>query len=175
MLANYPFLFCSRKRLIFEKVDNVTLAAGSWSENRPGSARYFSAVRFANFVKQAEVSMRSLQDRNGKISLWYGMNFLVDLRGNPVAIVKDGLIYSLKAEPVASWKFGNVIDLDGTTLLKRGFAEDGPGPRLRPLPIKISEVGAEIESSMRKPWGSELAFVETLRLVSRDFRLNGQP
>jgi hypothetical protein len=119
--------------------------------------------------------MRSLQNQRGRIRLWYGMSFLVDLRGNPVAIVKDEVIYSLRAEPVASWKWGNVIDLDGTTLLKSGLAEDGPGPRLRPLRVQVSKLDAEIEPSMRKPWGSELAFVETLRLVSRDFRLNGQP
>jgi 4-fold beta-flower domain-containing protein len=116
--------------------------------------------------------MRSLQDRNGKIRLWYGMSFLVDLGGNPVAIVKDGLIYSLKAEPVASWKFGNVIDLDGTTLLKNGRSDDGPGPRLVPLLVRPECAGDERGLQKRKPWGSELAFIETLRLVSRDFRLN---
>ena len=92
-----------------------------------------------------------------------------------MAIVKDEVIYSLRAEPVASWKFGNVIDVDGTTLLMRGLVEDGPGPRLRPLRVKSFNLGADIERSMRKPWGSELAFVETLRLMSRNFRLNGQP
>ena len=119
--------------------------------------------------------MRSLHDQNGRIRLWYDgpTSFLVDLGGDPVAIIRDEVVYSLRAEPVASWKYGNVIDLDGTTLLKRGLAEDGLGPRLRPLPFKASDLGAEIEPSMRKPWGSELAFVETLRLMSRDYRLNG--
>jgi hypothetical protein len=126
-------------------------------------------------VEQAEVFVRSLHDRNSRIRLWYDgrTSFLVDLGGDPVAIVKDEVIYSLRAEPVASWKWGNVIDLDGTTLLMRGLAEDGPGPRLRPLRVKVSKLGADIERSMRKPWGSELAFVETLRLLGRDFRLNG--
>lgn len=119
--------------------------------------------------------MRSLHDQNGRIRLWFDgrTSFLVDLGGYPVAIIKGEVVYSLRAEPVASWKFGNVIDLDGTTLLKRGLAEDGPGPRLRPLRFKASNLGGEIERSMRKPWGNELAFVETLRLISRDFRLKG--
>jgi hypothetical protein len=119
--------------------------------------------------------MRSLHDQAGRVRLWFDgrTSFLVDLGGNPVGIVKNEVIYSLRAEPVASWKSGNVIDLDGQVLLHRGLADDGPGPRLRPLPVKVANVGPEIERSVRKPWGSELAFVETLRLVSRDVRLNG--
>lgn len=119
--------------------------------------------------------MRSLHDQQGRIRLWYDgpTSFLVDLGGDPVAIIKDEVVYSLRAEPVASWKFGNVIDFDGTTLLKRGLTEDGPGPRLRPLPVNVFKSDAEIKPPMRKPWGSELAFIETLRLISRDFRLNG--
>jgi hypothetical protein len=34
------FFFRGRKRLILEKVDNVTLAADSLSESRPGAMRY---------------------------------------------------------------------------------------------------------------------------------------
>ena len=118
--------------------------------------------------------MRSLHDQNGRIRLWYDgrTSFLVDLGGAPVAIVKDEVIYTLRAEPVASWKFGNVIDLDGTTLLKRGLVEDGPGPRLVLLSEKPKGDNGDISYEKRKPWGSALAFVETLRLVSRDYRLN---
>ena len=119
--------------------------------------------------------MRSLYDLNNRIRLWFDgrTSCLVDIGGNPVAIIKGEVVHNLRCEPVASWKWESVFDLDGKMLLKKGLAEDGPGPRLVPLSAKPRCDTGDIRPQARKPWGSELAFVETLRLVSRDYRLNG--
>jgi hypothetical protein len=100
-------------------------------------------------------------------------NYLVDIGGNPVAIIRKEVIYNFWSEPVAYWRWGSVIDLDGKMLLKKDLSDDGPGPRLVPLLVRPEFAGDERGLQQRKPWGSELAFVDTLRLVSRDFRLNG--
>lgn len=119
--------------------------------------------------------MLSLYDRNNRIRLWFDgrTSGLVDMGGNPVAIIKGEVIHNLRCEPVASWKWESVFDLDGKMLLKKGLTEDGPGPRLIPLSVKPRCDTGDLKLQTRKPWGSELAFVETLRLVSRDYRLNG--
>jgi hypothetical protein len=117
--------------------------------------------------------MHSLRDREQRVRLWFDGRHrsLVDLFGNPIAAVRGDLVYSLRFEPVAFWRNGIVLDLDGTVLLRRGLAEDRPKPRVV-IPLRI-EPSVETKRPTRKPWGSELALIECLRLIGLDYQLNG--
>jgi hypothetical protein len=121
--------------------------------------------------KQVEVSVRSLQDRDGKIRLWFDGRYdhLVDLRGNTLAIVKNGVVRNLRYEHVAFWRKGNVVDFDGRVLLWRGYRNDGPKHRVLPALVKCDDPSRDISRQVRKAWGSEIAFVETLRLASLEY------
>jgi hypothetical protein len=116
-----------------------------------------------------EVAMHSLHDGDGKTRLWfdYRSDNLLDLRGNALAIVIHEMIYNLRSERVAFWKNGNVVDLDGSVLLRRGHRTDGPERHVLPELVKRHDLKG-VPRQVRKSWGSEIAFIETLRLVSLD-------
>jgi hypothetical protein len=119
--------------------------------------------------------MHSLRDGKQRVRLWFDGRHgsLVDLFGNPIAAIRKDLVYSLGVEPVAFWRNGIVLDVDGTVLLRRGLAEDRPKPRvIIPLTMRI-EPSVENQRPTRRPWGSELALIECLRLIGLDHKLNG--
>jgi hypothetical protein len=119
--------------------------------------------------------MLALQDRNGGIRLWFDgrHSCLVDRWSNVLALIKGDLIYNLRSEPVAFWQHGNVVDLDGKVLLRRCFTQDGFQPRAAPGTVPRIELDRTIQRPSGKPWATQMAFIETLRLVSRDYQLNG--
>jgi hypothetical protein len=105
-----------------------------------------------------EVSMHSLHDRDGKTRLWfdYRSDNLLDLRGNPLAIVKGEVIHNLQSEQVAFWKNGNVIDLDGSMLLRRGYRKDGPKRCALLVLAKCDDPTDRNQGTVRKAWGLPL-------------------
>jgi hypothetical protein len=114
--------------------------------------------------------MLSVQNTDGRTRLWYdGRHLLLrDLHGIPVARIKGSKIYALNGQRVASWKDNNVVDLDGTVLLRgRSFGET-PEPRVPPVLLPHEDLLVRPPRRPRKPWGDERGFVETLRLISRD-------
>ena len=113
--------------------------------------------------------MLSVQNTEGRTRLWYDgrHSLLRDLRGIPVARINGNKIYALNGQRVASWKDKNVIDLNGTVLLRgRSFSEI-PEPRVPPVLLPHEDL-LDRPRRQRKPWGDERGFVETLRLISRD-------
>jgi hypothetical protein len=119
--------------------------------------------------------MHSLHDQDGKTRLWFCGRYdqLLDLRGNPIATIEGEVISNLRSEHVAFWKNGNVIDLDGSMLLRRGHRTDGPERGLLPMLVKHHDPSGGATQQVRKAWGSEIAFIETLRLVSFEYRSFG--
>jgi hypothetical protein len=114
--------------------------------------------------------MLSVQNTDGRTRLWYDgrHSLLRDLHGIPVARIKGSKIYALNGQRVASWKDKNVLDLDGTVLLRgRSFSET-PEPRVPPVLLPHEDL-VERPQRQGKAWGSEQGFVETLRLISRDY------
>ena len=109
--------------------------------------------------------MQSLHDQDGKTRLWFDgrHNQLLDLRGNPIAIIEGEVICDLRSEHVAFWRNGNVVDLDGRVLLRRGHRKDGPERCVLPV---LDYPSDHAPRPVRKAWGSEIAFIETLRLAS---------
>jgi hypothetical protein len=128
-------------------------------------------VRSLIYDATAEALMQSLHDHNGKTRLWFDGRYekLLDLWGNPLATIKDGIIRNLRSEQVAFWKNSNVIDLDGSVLLRRGHRKDGPERRVLPVLAKRDDPSGYAPRPMRKAWGSEIAFIETLRLASLEY------
>jgi|HubBroStandDraft_2_1064218.scaffolds.fasta_scaffold556382_1 hypothetical protein len=112
--------------------------------------------------------MQSLHDQDGKTRLWFDGRHdqLLDLRGNPIAIIEGEVICDLRSEHVAFWRNGNVVDLDGRVLLRRGHRKDGPERCVLPVLAKRDDPSGHAPRPVRKAWGSEIAFIETLRLAS---------
>jgi hypothetical protein len=54
----------------------------------------------------------------------------------------------------------------GKVLLRRGHRNDGPGIRALPVLAKHDDSSRDA----RRAWGSEIAFIETLRLASLEYR-----
>jgi hypothetical protein len=119
--------------------------------------------------------MRPLQDDRGGVRLWFDgrHSCLVDRWSNVLAVIKAELIYNRRSEPVAFWQHGNVVDLDGRVLLRRCLTYEGFEPSVPLGRIPRVDLGEALPRPSRKPWGTERAFIETLRLVSRDCQLNG--
>jgi hypothetical protein len=114
--------------------------------------------------------MLSVQNTDGRTRLWFDgrHSLLRDLHGIPVARIKGSKIYALNGQRVASWKDENVVDLDGTVLLRcRRFSEI-PEPHVRAVLLPHGDLLERPLRQTRKPWGGERGFVETLRLISRD-------
>jgi hypothetical protein len=115
--------------------------------------------------------MHSLDDQDGKTRLWFDPrhDHLLDLRGNPLATIQGESIRDLRLEHVAFWKNGNVIDLDGRVLLRRGYRKDGPKCHVLPVLAKRDDPSGQAQRPLRKPWRTDVAFIETLRLASFEY------
>lgn len=114
--------------------------------------------------------MLSVQNTDGRTRLWFDgrHSLLRDLHGIPVARIRGSKIYALNGQRVASWKDQNVVDLDGVVLLRcRRFSEVRE-PRVPPVLLPHEDL-LDRPRRQRKPWGNEHGFVETLRLISRDY------
>ena len=115
--------------------------------------------------------MLSVQNTDGRTRLWFDgrHSVLRDLHGIPVAKIRGSKIYALNGERVAYWKDQNVVDFDGTVLLRSRRFSEIPEPRVPPVLLPHEDLLDRPRRQTRKPWGDEHGFVETLRLVSRDY------
>lgn len=117
--------------------------------------------------------MYSLHEQEDKIRLWFdpGYDHLLDLRGGPLAIIKDGLVFDLRSRHVAYWKSGRVLDVDGRVLLKRGHRRDGPARK--PFPLFPALGNQADRRPVNKPWLHAIGFIKTLRFASFDYSCVG--